>query len=145
MPVSAPEVSIEAIILSGFADIKANAATQVPLILTSFPADYINFAISYISDLPINTVFQYYFDPSILPTFNIILSNEGESFGDKHSVLNDNIESAETIPNTQNYSMKGSDWDCSVTVVIRTEKMRQCIVCSSGYSLKTEVFLKQPV
>ncbi len=130
MPISAPEVTIESIIINGFADLVINANTQIPLIFSEFPQDYIDETISYLSDpnFKAKTYFSYYFDPAQLPAFNIVLSNEAESPSDRQMYLNDRVESAAKIPNTEPYEKFGSDWTCGITVIIRTQKMRQCLV-----------------
>ena len=40
MSISAPEIVVETIINTGFANVIANASTLVPLIFTDFPAQY---------------------------------------------------------------------------------------------------------
>lgn len=141
MPISAPEVTIESVITTGFADLITNASTQIPLIFSDFPSQYIADTIAYITDpaFKANTFFSYYFDPAQLPAFNIVLANEAESPGDRQMFLNDRVESASQIPNTQPNEMFGSDWTVTVTVIIRTEKMRQCIVL---YNILKWMFLK---
>jgi len=117
------------------------ALYQLPLIFTDFPIAYINETISYLQDpdFKANTYFSYYFDPAQMPAFNIVLANEAESPSDRQMYLNDRVESAAQIPNTQPNESFGSDWTCSVTVIIRTEKMRQCIVL---YNILKWMFLK---
>jgi len=130
MSISAPEVTIESVIQTEFAALITAAATQIPLIFTDFPADYIADCISYITDpdFKVNTIFSYYFDPAVLPAFNIVLASENESPDNRQMYLNDAIETAEQIPNTQSYTQYGSDWACSVSIIIRAQKARQCIV-----------------
>lgn len=130
MAISAPEVTVEKIINDGFADLITNAATQVPLILAAFPADYINDTVGYItsSDFVPQTIFSYYFDPAKLPAFNIVLASEGEDPSDGKMYLNDLVEAAANIPNTQPYQSQGSDWACRISVIIRAQKARQTLV-----------------
>lgn len=141
MPISAPEVTIESIIKNGFADLILNANTQIPLIFSQFPQDYINDTISYLTNpaWKTNTIFSYYFDPAILPAFNIVLAAESESPGDRQMYLNDIVEAAANIPNTQPYQSSGSDWACSISVIIRAEKARQCIIL---YNIVKWILLK---
>lgn len=140
MPISSPEVEIESVITSGFATLIANAATQIPLIFTNFPQDYINDTIAYLTDpgFKVMTVFGYAFDPAQLPAFNIILVGENESPMDRQMYVGDIVEAAANIPNTQSNESLGSDWSCAVSVIIRTEKVRQCIIL---YSILKWIFL----
>ncbi|VVB53215.1 Uncharacterised protein [uncultured archaeon] len=130
MAVSAPEVTIEKIINDGFVDLLANAAAQVPLILAAFPPEYIAETVAYITDPAFKpqTIFSYYFDPAQLPAFNIVLAAEGEDPSDGKMYLNDIVEAAANIPNTQPYQSQGSDWACRISVIIRAQKARQTLV-----------------
>lgn len=118
-----------------------NALYQLPLIFSDFPQAYVNDTISYLQDptFKANTYFSYYFDPAQMPAFNIVLANEAESPSDRQMYLNDRVESAAMIPNTQPNEQFGSDWTVTVTVIIRTQKMRQCIVL---YNILKWMFLK---
>jgi hypothetical protein len=139
--VIAPEVVIEKLIQDGFADLVTNATTQIPVIFSQFSADYISETIGYLTspNFKTNTIFSYYFDPAVLPAFNIVLASEFEGPGDRQMYLNDIVEAAANIPNTEPYQSQGSDWACSITVIIRAEKARQTIIL---YSLVKWILLK---
>jgi len=143
MPISAPEVTIESIIQSGFADLITNAATDIPIIFQGFPTDYINDTIDYLTNgFKVNTVFNYYYDPAVMPTFNIVLASEAESPNDRQMYLNDAVETAQQIPNTEPYESHGSDWTCTVAVIVRAEKTRQCLIL---YNILKWLFLKNRI
>lgn len=141
MAVSAPEVTIEKILNDEFTALKTTASTQIPLILSAFPQAYIDDTIGYItsSDFKPQTVFSYYFDPAQLPAFNIVLSNEGEDPSEGKMYLNDAVETAANIPNTQPYQSSGSDWACRASIIIRAQKARQTLIL---YSIVKWMMLK---
>ena len=136
MSLLAPEVVIEQVLNTEFTNIQTNAATLIPEIFTQFPQAYQNEAIDYMTNIfKLNTVFNYYFDPALLPSFNIILSAEGEA----QEYLDDGVEYADQNPNTLTAEEFGSDWQATITVIIRAEKSRQCIIL---YNLCKWVLLK---
>lgn len=135
MSLIAPEVVVENIIQQGFADLKTTSATDIPLIFSQFPTDYQTDAINFLAGLTVNVVFNYYFDPALLPSFNIVLSSEGE----QQQFLNDGVEYADQNPNTLDYEESGSDWQATITLVIRAEKSRQAIIL---YNLAKWILLK---
>lgn len=142
MPISAPEVTVESIIKSGFADIIANRATYLPLVFSNFPSDYAAEAANYLSgaNFKVYTAFGYAYDASQMPVFNIVLSNESEgTWSDKQMYLGDIVDPADQNPNTEDYEESGSMWSCSISVIIRAEKPRQVLIL---YALLKWLMLK---
>jgi len=137
MPVSAPEVVIENIIQTEMASIISAPNTSIPTILSEFPQEYVDFTIAYLADpeFKVNTIFSFYFNPTQLPAFNIVLSSENEAPTDRQMYLNDAVEAI----GSENVMRSGSDWACSIAIIIRAEKARQCIVL---YNIIKWVMLK---
>jgi hypothetical protein len=134
-------VTVESIIQEGFAQLIANATTQVPLILAQFPEEYQTAAVEYLTDpnFKVTSIFQFYYDPAVLPAWNIVLSNENEVAGNQQMFLNDLVDGANMNPNTEDFEQYGSDWSTNVDIFIRAQKDRQCIIL---YALTKWVFLQ---
>ncbi len=131
MSIAAPEVVVEAIINQGLDFVIANADTAVPLILTAFPDDYIADTIAYLKDTKFDpqVVFQYAYNPAKMPVFNIILHGESEHSGNSQMFLGDIVQRViRPATDANEEDATGSHWSCSVSVVIRAEKMRQLLV-----------------
>jgi hypothetical protein len=127
--ISAPEIVVETIINTGFANVIANASTLVPLIFTDFPAQYSTDTNAFLTgpNFKVNTLFSYQFNPAELPAFNIVLTSEDESPSDRKMYLNDDVETLGS-PAGENTAKTGSDWACGISIIVRTEKVRQCII-----------------
>lgn len=141
MAILEPAIVVESIINNGFATLIANASVQIPLILAEFPVAYQQLAIAYLTDptFKVTTLFQYAYDPSILPSWNIVLSNENEAAGNQQMYLGDIVDPADNNPNTEGFEQFGSDWVMKINVYIRAQKDRQCIVL---YALTKWIFLQ---
>jgi hypothetical protein len=145
MGIGAPEVTVENIIKTGFADIITNANTYLPLALATFPTEYQNLAISYIQspNFKINTAFGYAYDASTLPMFNIVLSSESEgTASSKQRYLGDIVDAADDNPNTEDLEAFGSLWSCAITVIVRAQEARQAIIL---YALTKWLMLKNRI
>jgi len=134
-------VIVEKIIKDGFTQLITGAPTQVPLILAQFPEEYQTLAVEYLTDpaFKVQTQFQFYYDPAILPVWNIVLSNEGEAAGNQQMYLNDLVDGADMVPNTEDYEQYGSDWSINLDIFVRAQKDKQCIVL---YALTKWLFLQ---
>lgn len=141
MAILDPSVIVESIINAGFVDLIANASAQVPLILSQFPVEYQNDAVDYLTDpaFKFQTIFQYAYDPAVLPCWNIVLAAENENAGNQQMFLNDAVDTADQNPNTEEFEEHGSLWSVKVNTYIRAQKERQCIVL---YALTKWIFLK---
>jgi hypothetical protein len=139
MPMLDPSVIVESVINTGFTALLANVQTQVPLILAQFPQEYINLAVSYLTDptFKVTTMFQYSYVPDLMPCWNIVLASENEAAGNNQMFLNDVVDAADG--DGSEYEQSGSDWLQKVNVYIRAQKEKQCIVL---YALTKWLFLQ---
>lgn len=130
MAILDPAVVLEDIINTGMTNLIANVNVQIPLILSQFPQAYINDAIAYLTDpaFKVQTIFQYAYDPALLPCWNIVIAAENENAGNQQMFLNDAVETADNNPNTLDFEEHGSLWAIKVNIYIRAQKERQCIV-----------------
>jgi hypothetical protein len=75
-----------------------------------------------------------------MPVWNIVLSNENEAAGNQQSFLGDSVVSADTneFDAATEDEETGSLWANKVSVYVRTQKERQCIVL---YNITKWIFL----
>jgi hypothetical protein len=142
MPITAPEVIVEGLVISGLGNIVATASDCIPLILSNFPEEYQDDAIAYLTSdkFKVETLFGYAYDPAFIPVFNIALSTESEgTSGSKQMFLGDIVNRADHNPNTESFEKYGSLWSCSVSIIPRCEKQKQALIL---YTLIKYIMLK---
>jgi hypothetical protein len=137
-------VTVESIIQDGFAQLIANADVAIPQILAQFPTEYQTAAVEYLTDptFKVQTLFQFAYNPTELPAWNIVLDNETENAGNQQMYLNDAVDTADQNPNTEDFEQYGSDWTVKVKIYVRAQKDRQCIIL---YALTKWIFLQNRI
>ncbi len=125
-----PAVTVESILKTGIDNLVANAATLVPLIFAQYPKEYQDLAIAYLAseEFQPNINFQYAYDPTKMPAWNIVLSNENEAAGNNQMYLHDEVEPNDMAPIIGDYAQYGSDWNTKVNIFVRAQKDRQCLI-----------------